>query len=278
VSITYTIQTDSIAVQFPYNVQAIREIKSIPYPQRQWDHQAKAWRVAPEAFDHIQRIAREVFNQTLPDLPSVGVPTPETTIATVRYLGSVKPRADGTRTASGHDGSDWRYVFPDAVLKRWFGFDMAPTGRPETSTLYATLGIKTDASPRDIKRAFRQLARQWHPDVCHEPDATRIFQQLNHAYTILSAPATRARYDAGLALSATLDKHRELTDALTDALTPDTWRPPLRSGYLLVTATPTLGRWLVSAIHQWTDIVNAQGQTLIASWPSGADSYEEQWI
>jgi len=58
------------------------------------------------------------------------------------------------------------------------------------------LGVATDASEQEIKKAFRQLARQLHPDVnAHDPDAEAKFKEAAEAYEILSDAERRATYD-----------------------------------------------------------------------------------
>jgi molecular chaperone DnaJ len=61
--------------------------------------------------------------------------------------------------------------------------------------LYEVLGLERGASDGDIKRAFRKLAQQWHPDVNQETEAQERFKEINDAYQILSDPDRRARYD-----------------------------------------------------------------------------------
>ncbi|HEX2129342.1 MAG TPA: molecular chaperone DnaJ [Solirubrobacterales bacterium] len=62
---------------------------------------------------------------------------------------------------------------------------------------YEVLGVERDASESDIKRAFRRLARELHPDVNkHDPDAEEKFKEAAEAYEILSDPETRRTYDA----------------------------------------------------------------------------------
>ena len=62
---------------------------------------------------------------------------------------------------------------------------------------YDVLGVEREASDSEIKRAFRKLARELHPDVNkHDPNAEEKFKQAAEAYEILSDPETRRTYDA----------------------------------------------------------------------------------
>ena len=60
---------------------------------------------------------------------------------------------------------------------------------------YDVLGVPRNASADEIKRAFRRLARQYHPDVSSEPDAEERFKEINEAYRVLSDEDKRAAYD-----------------------------------------------------------------------------------
>ncbi|MGE5558090.1 MAG: molecular chaperone DnaJ [Bacillota bacterium] len=60
---------------------------------------------------------------------------------------------------------------------------------------YEVLGIQRGASEEEIKKAFRKLARQYHPDVNKEPQAEQKFKEINEAYEILSDAQKRAAYD-----------------------------------------------------------------------------------
>jgi molecular chaperone DnaJ len=61
--------------------------------------------------------------------------------------------------------------------------------------LYDVLGVPRGASDAEIKRAFRKLAQQWHPDVNQDPQAPARFKEASEAYQILSDPERRQRYD-----------------------------------------------------------------------------------
>lgn len=60
---------------------------------------------------------------------------------------------------------------------------------------YQTLGVSRDASAEQIRRAYRKLARQHHPDVSKDKDAAQRFAKVNEAYEVLSDPEKRQRYD-----------------------------------------------------------------------------------
>ena len=60
---------------------------------------------------------------------------------------------------------------------------------------YATMGLERSASAEDIKRAYRRLARKYHPDVSKEKGAEERFKEIGEAYEVLRDPEKRAAYD-----------------------------------------------------------------------------------
>ncbi len=77
---------------------------------------------------------------------------------------------------------------------------MVPTRQARRSDktmkdFYTILGVSPDATPDEVKRAYRKLARKTHPDLATGPEAEEAFKEINAAYDVLKDPKTRADYD-----------------------------------------------------------------------------------
>lgn len=186
----------------------------------------------------------------------------------VRYIGRVKVRVDGSQTAFGYSNNTWSVAITKSALYAWFGLSTRPG---EAVTLYNVLCVPQTATAEEIKKAYRRLALQWHPDKCKESDAAKQFHAIQHAYDILKSDK-RSKYDAGLALQSSM---KAVTNTTDDEFG---YRSPLRCGYILGEGMQKSGKFVVEKILQWQDIVNATGKTLVVSWPPGADKHTEAWL
>jgi len=65
----------------------------------------------------------------------------------------------------------------------------------EFKDYYAVLGVAKNASQAEIQRAYRKLARKYHPDINKTPGAEDRFKDLGEAYEVLKDPDKRAKYD-----------------------------------------------------------------------------------
>jgi DnaJ-domain-containing protein 1 len=241
----------------------------IPHSDRKWEPNGKVWLVAPQHAATLADIAEQYLGER-PKVPAIQVQAQtETRLLDVRYIGSAKSRGNET-TSFGWVNGQWGAIFPLAVLHEWFSVDTRPDEAP---TLYAVLGVKRNVPGADLKKAYRRAARQWHPDVCNDPDAGEQFRKIDHAYKVLKDPLDRRKYDAGLQLASTVERTQQGPQK-----TRFGWKPPLRCGWILAEGKESLGRFVVSRILQWEDIVNAQGRTLVTSWQFGDDSFTERWV
>ncbi len=64
-----------------------------------------------------------------------------------------------------------------------------------SESYYDVLGLPRNATETDIKKAYRNLAKKYHPDVCKEPGAEEKFKSINEAYDVLSDESKRRQYD-----------------------------------------------------------------------------------
>lgn len=64
-----------------------------------------------------------------------------------------------------------------------------------SKSLYETLGVSDNATEAEIKKSYRKLARQFHPDINKDPDAEEKFKEINAAYEVLSDKQKKSQYD-----------------------------------------------------------------------------------
>lgn len=268
-------QDGSLAFYSSYDPDLVSALKAqIPWQDRRWLPDEKCWRVTIQYAQTLTDLARDYLGIECDIQPSLLQVSNDPVIEMLKleYLGTAKDRGSNEPTAYGWVNSGWNAVFPLSVLKSWFAFD--DDGRPEAApTLYAVLGIKRDVSGADLKTAYRRAAKQWHPDICQEPNAVQQFQRIQEAYEVLGNPLQRRKYDAGLIFQAQIKPDASQGMALKH----NWWYPPLRCGWVTVRAELGLGRYNVLAIISWQDIERG-GKSMVSYWPKGADHFDVKWI
>lgn len=258
----------ALRVATPYDPRFVALIKSLPPAHRRFDSQSKSWLVDTQYAGKIRQWIRDCYSEDIGEIALSGQQQPhiETKVCDVWYLGRTKLNGDDYAATGMNGRKEWVFIFPEKTLREWF--EMSSAGM-NSGTLYGLLGVSRTASAEEIKSAFRRMARQWHPDVCKEPNAQEMFVKIKEAYELLSDPNKRTRYDAGLALEASLNRNIESRSA-------DGYRAPLRCGYVLAEGFEQLGRFIVQKILDWQDITSDKG-VLVASWPAGAKEPVWTW-
>lgn len=270
-----SIENGAVVVATPYDPALVASIKGLPASERKYNPTRKVWLVDPKHAPTIAHWIEAFLGETVP------VPELKTTYQskitqrlTIRYVGSCKPRSDGSSSAYGLlglGGSNWNVIFPEQVLRDFFGGSLATPG--EAESYFSLLGISQAATVDDVSKAYRRMAKLWHPDICKEEAATDVFIRIKTAYDILKDPDTRARYEAGLAFQALL---REPEPSVLQRSYG--YRAPLRSGMILIEGYQKFSMIEVEKILSWEDIVDGQGRVLIVSWPAGAKEPVEEWL
>lgn len=266
-----TEESGSLLVVSPYDAGFVANIKSLPASDRRWEPQKKAWLVDTRHSQLLTRWVKDIYGEVVNVQQSfIGSNTsPILQSLEVWYLGACKDRgSENTAMAYLNNGS-WGAVFTESVLRLWFeGSTGAPTSG---SNLYSVLGVAKTATSDEIRTGYRRMALQWHPDKCKEPDATEVFMKIQNAYNLLNNEDKRARYDAGLALEASMGRSQPAPVLGTG------YRAPLRCGHILVEGRVSVGRVVVEKILSWEDIYNSFGQVMISSWRMGNNSPDIVW-
>ena len=262
----------------PYMPSFVSELKAIiPASERAYNKERRSWTVSAKHGQTAGALIAKCFGQWV-EVPPIRTADTVSKIIEVLYIGQCKQRGGDECSAFGWSRtsdqmlSGWNLIFPEKVLRAWFDPDFGDPERPATATYYQTLGIGREAADPEIKTAYRRLVRQWHPDVCKEPDAAEVFRQIQRAYEILSVKKTRARYDAGLKLEAVTAVKKPKSEPAGAS-----YRAPLRCGMLLCDVTELGGRLTVQKIKAWNDIISPSGKTLVTSWPMGANEPTLTW-
>lgn len=265
------------AVITPFNAKFVAELKvSIPPGARSWDGEKKAWIVTQPFAEMAAQIVQEFYGEK-PEIPELVKIEAETKYSfQLDYVGIPKER-DGQagKTALGFSKGQWRIIFDEKTIKAFFEKE---TGNQQTETLFTLLLASESATEAEIKSCYRRLARQWHPDVNREPEAPEMFRKIDEAYKILSDPAKKKKYLAGLYLERSSHNQESRDYSIFNSAGERVFIPPLRCGFLTVTGSVQVGRLKVAQILKWEDVQDEQGLTMVTSWNRELNVIDYQWV
>lgn len=282
-------------VQAPYNAGFVEELKRrIPSASRSWVK--PVWVIDGHHEGDVIELCILYYN----DLPYIieEPVIPITKSIRLEYIGRCKDQYNES-LASGYVGGSWSVLFKESALREFF--EGSPIrSRQEDITYYQVLGIPEDVDQDQIKKAYRRLSKQWHPDVNRDdPDAEDMFKRINKANEVLRDPIRRRKYNfALLALKDSEEANDGESTIGSSAYYPQLryppspyfvtgmhqtaqkygYRSPLRCGIVDVHGTMKIGRLIVDKIDRWADIYDEQGRMMVVSWPKDAETWEVRWI
>lgn len=272
--VSITVAGSDYAIKFGYDSALLKKLKdAVPESERTWHKGRKVWLISPEEIDKAIEAIKSHTGQVI-TLPEAKPTIPEVIEKSflLEYLGATKDRGKRT-SAYGSVNGEWSAEFPEDVLKAFFEGREADQKPDGLQTLYQALCVFESVTPEEIGKAYKRLARQWHPDVCKEENAHEMFIKINDAYKVLIDPEQRKRYDAGLYFERQgYDQQARVTTRHQYG-----YRAPLRCGQVTARGTVRLMRFVVSEILNWDDVIK-DGKVMSSTWPKGADTFQILWV
>lgn len=286
----------SIEFYSPYNENLVDAIQLLPYQERSWDAPNKCWIVAMKHKQHLMDLCWLYFGRPPHLQGNFNIKKKIITeLFRIEYIGALKDRDGDELSALGairkqekskvvnnylnnvtnlwSSEFDWSVIFKESVLRKYF--EGSPTTSVPMTTLYSVLIAKQDATQQEIKKAWRKMARRYHPDVNKDDDAQEMMIKINKSYGVLRNPMQRKRYDVGLKLEA--EAKQQSHNNYNSLLQSQYWKPPIRCGNVLCIGSYEVGRFVVDEILQWIDIVE-NGRTLVSSWDRDTNQLVRNWI
>lgn len=261
----------NVIVTMRYDLMAVSALKMIvPSHSRRYDSHGKVWIIRAHYMEQVVDMLRHCDFYIINNVSDAAMAEAECVtrmVIQVNYLGNVRRRPDGALTASGmNERGEWEYIFPWPVLADWFNIGITPAA---TANLYDRLSVSPQATTAEIKKAYRQLVRVWHPDVSQHPDAPEAFRALDEAYKTLADDKARKRYEFALKLSSQVEK--DTSGAIL-------WVPPSGSRCGLFVCDVESGfRTTIVRIHDIGPIINSAGQVMTSVWSMADNTAIFDW-
>lgn len=296
-----------IELRTPYDRQFLDALKSqIDEYARRWDAANKVWR-----FDDSQMLTLEALCEKHFGVKPTksGLSAPNFQMGD-RVLAEYVGRSTGGKPARVFVAGEFSFLLTEQAIRQYFHLaNQTPQPQPvgATSTVtpapqrtipdnpYDLLVVTTTATTAEIEQAYRRMARQWHPDVCHEPDAADWFHAITAAKQQLLDSSLRRQLDGALRMKSLLgaqikavktttptptrtEPAKWSADWLTQNANTPSFAPPLRCGWITPAAF-TCGAYVkINQIKLWADDIDTQGRTRVAYWDQTSKTIRTDWV
>jgi len=255
----------------------------VPSFGRTWDNDHRTWHIDPDWYKEVENLVWYHF-KFRPTWPQARLfkPNYRDIDFKLMYVGNSKGDPDRAtkRASSGTDGKSWDYIFWEFALANWFTGVTPSRPRQQLANLYSILEIPEDFPTDQMKAAFWKQAKIWHPDVNKTPEATERFKLVNEAFETLSKPLRRARYDIGLKIEKEemfQAGHNSRGNYSNISQYGSTFKPPVRCGILRARGYDRMGRFYITEVEDWNDIVDQRGRTLVTKWDMRSQTVVQEW-
>jgi hypothetical protein len=141
----------------------------------------------------------------------------------------------------------------------------------EASNFYKLLEVNQHCETEEIKKSYRRLAIQFHPDTSSEPDAHEIFVRLNSAYEVLINPIKRKKYDAAIAFARMENGNNSRVSAVSQFTDP-----PVKCGRIKGVGKFHLGLFVINTFLKWQDVIK-DGKVMASHFNTVTNNYEITW-
>lgn len=286
---TIVVRGEWLDVYTPFSRTFVGDLKaSIPHDMRKpiyLDGKFDCWRVHKDYMPDVQLVIKGAYRAQLAieygeKLGDDGIDQaqqvkvnsdPHVKVFEVWYVGRCKLRDETGSTPSAffmNQDQKWVGLLPEDILRQWFEQDV------DSADHFRLLGITAKSTDRETKKAYRAMARQYHPDVYDGDDSTERMKAINEAYGMLKTEQGRKRYAACLFL----ESKAHGMDAVITGVRADNkdvsakygYRCPKPNGVIKMSGIEIAGGrggklFLAQQILEWNPVIR-EGKRLISGY------------
>lgn len=267
-----TVGGKHIYIRGDYDSYIYEELKQvIPGYARKWVSREKMWVVNAEHLSTVVSIFELScrFNVTIVHSKvEIDIVNIERDVIRLMYLGTAKDRGDGIKVANGTTGKRnrrnliWDISVEMSVLTAHFN--------PAPTNAFSLLGVSATSTDNEIKTAYRQIIKLYHPDVNKSEEAESKFELYTEAYQKIKTEQLRKGYNRRLQLASRFAQNDDV-DGWSDG-----YRSPKTCGIVTFAGKLQYEYITIEHIFSWDDIVDGN-KVLRTYYNNGniGETYEE---